>query len=128
MTEPNELVAQYLQARTERDKAQAALDEASARLIKQMEADQRKAFRWKDGSAQHAVTYVQKRTAVIDERGLRKALTAKVFDRYTVKKLDRKRMEEAMDTGAIDPVTVSRYVELKPSRPYLEYREKEITE
>jgi ATP-dependent Clp protease ATP-binding subunit ClpA len=86
MTEPNELVAQYLQARTERDKAQAALDEASARL------------------------------------------TAKVFDRYTVKKLDRKRMEEAMDTGAIDPVTVSRYVELKPSRPYLEYREKEITE
>jgi hypothetical protein len=63
---------------------------------------------------------------VIDETGLRKALTAKVFDRFTKRVLDKKAMEAAMDSGLVNPVTVSKYVSLKPSRPYLEYRVKEI--
>lgn len=128
VTAPNELVADYLRARSERDAAQARVDELGERLIKQMEADQRKSFRWKADGLARAVTYVQKRTAVIDERGLRKALSAKVFDKYTVRKLDRKAMETAMDAGEVDPVTVSRFVTMKPGRAYLEYREKEETD
>lgn len=124
MDEP--LVSDYLQARAERDKAQAHLDEVQARLIKQMEQDQRKSFRWEEDGVSRAVTYVAKRTPVIDEAGLRKALTAKVFDRFTKKVLDKKAMEAAMDSGEVNPVTVSKYVTLKPSRPYLEYRAKEI--
>lgn len=121
----NPLVEEYLRARAARDEAQARLDELSARLIKQMEADQRKSFRWKNRGRSFSLTYVQKHTTMIDERGLRKALTAKVFDRYTKRMLDRKAMEEAMSTGQVDPVTVSRYVTLKPQRTYLEYRDKE---
>ena len=124
----NELVTNYLEARARRDEAQANLDNHTARLIKQMEADQRKSFRWDDSGVRRTVTYVQKRTTVIDERGLRKALTAKIFDRYTKRVLDRKKMEDAMGTGAVDPVTVSQFVSQKPQRPYLEYREREITE
>jgi hypothetical protein len=120
------LVTDYLQARAERDKAQAHLDEVQARLIKQMEQDQRKSFRWEEDGVSRAVTYVAKRTPVIDETGLRKALTAKVFDRFTKRVLDKKAMEAAMDSGLVNPVTVSKYVSLKPSRPYLEYRVKEI--
>jgi hypothetical protein len=127
METPNELVTNYLLARRARDHAQLMLDEAQSRLIKQMEADQRKSFRWKEDGVSRAITYVQKRTTVINEAGLRKALTAKVFDKYTKRVLDRKAMEEAMDTGEVDPVTVLQYVTMKPQRPYLELREKEIT-
>jgi hypothetical protein len=57
------LVTDYLQARAERDKAQDHLDEVQARLIKQMEQDQRKNFRWEAGRCVSCtVTYVAKRT------------------------------------------------------------------
>lgn len=127
MTEmPDPLVGEYLTARVERDKAQAKLDEISTRLMKQMEADQRKSYRWQADGRAFGVTYVQAHTTVIDERGLRKALTAKVFDRYTKKVLDRKAMEAAMDAGAVDPITVSRFVTLNPNKPHLALAEREV--
>lgn len=128
MTAPDDLVAEFLVARADRDSAQARLDEVQARLVKQMEADQRKSYRWTADGKSHAVTYVAKGATVIDEKGLRKALTAKVFDKYTKKVLDKRAMETAMDEGVIDPITVSRFVSIKPSRPYLELREREVPE
>ena len=127
MDTPDPLVGEYLVARVERDKAQAKLDEIQSRLMKQMEADQRKSYRWQADGRAFGVTYVQAHTTVIDERGLRRALTAKVFDRYTKKVLDRKAMESAMDAGQVDPITVSRYVTLKPNKPHLALAEKEVT-
>lgn len=121
----NDLLDEFLQARAARDQAQEHLDMVQARMIKQMEADQRKSYKITDGNWVKTVTYVAKRTTVIDEKGLRKALTAKVYDKYTVRKLDRTAMEKAMDSGEIDPITVSRFVELVPGRPYLELRVKE---
>ena len=123
-TAPDPLIAEYLEARVERDQAQARVDELGERLMKQMEADQRKSWRWKAGGRQHNLTYVQKSNMVIDEPGLRKALTAKVFDKYTKRVLDRKAMEEAMGDGRVDPVIVSKYVTPKPTKPYLDYRDK----
>lgn len=125
---PDELVSCYLQARHERDRAQALLDEFADRLMKQMEADQRKSYRWQHDGRAFAVTYVQAHTTVIDEKGLRRALRAPTFDRYTKKVLDRKAMEAAMDAGLIDPVTVSRFVTLKPNKPHLAVAEKEVQE
>ena len=128
MDTPDPLVGEYLVARVERDKAQAKLDEIQSRLMKQMEADQRKSYRWQADGRAFGVTYVQAHTTVIDESGLRKALGAKAFDRYTVRKLDRKAMEKAMDEGKVDPITVSRYVTLKPNHPHLSLVEKEVTD
>ena len=124
-SKPDDLVYEYLAVRDERDRAQAQLDTVTARLMKQMEADQRKSWRWTEGGRNHNLTYVQQYTTVIDEPGLRKALTAKVFDRYTKRALDRKAMESAMDSGAVDPVTVSRFVTQQPKKPYLTYVDKE---
>jgi hypothetical protein len=126
--DPDPLVGDYLIARQARDKAQAALDDAQARLMKQMEADQRKTYKFSTGHAAYTVSYVQAHTTVIDEAGLRKALGARAFDRYTIKKLDRKAMEKAMDEGKVDPITVSRYVTLQPNKPHLSLTEKEVTD
>jgi hypothetical protein len=117
----NPLVDDYLEARAARDQAQARLDELGERLTKQMEADQRKSYRWDADGARHTLTYVQSHTTEIDERGLRRALKAKTFDRYTKRVLDRKAMEFAIDAGEIDPVTVSRFVHLRPNKPHLTY-------
>jgi hypothetical protein len=128
MDTPDPLVGDYLIARQKRDQAQAELDEAQSRLMKQMEADQRKSYKFTTADAKYTVSYTQGHTTVIDEKGLRRALTAKVFDRYTKKVLDRKAMETAMDAGAVDPVTVSRFVTLKPNKPHLTLREQEVSE
>jgi hypothetical protein len=119
------LVADYLDAKAARDKAQDKLDELSERLIKQMEQDQRKSITWRDGKTIRTITYVQGHTTIIDEVGLRRKLTAKVFDRYTKRVLDRKKMEEAMDTGEVDHVVVASYVTQRPNKPFLKYSAKD---
>jgi hypothetical protein len=93
--------------------------------MKQMQADQRKSFRWTADGQHNSLTYVQKETTYIDEVGLRKALTAKVYDHYTKRVLDRKAMEAAMGTGAVDPIVVSKFVTTKPMKAYLDYRQRE---
>lgn len=122
MTEMDPLLFDYMTARRERDDAQVRLDEAQERLMKQMEADQRKSYRWDNDGVRNTVTWVQSHVTRIDEKGLRKALRAKVFDKYTVRKLDRKAMETAMDAGEVDPVVVSRFVTLQPNIPHLSYK------
>ena len=124
----NPLVDDYLEAKAERDKAQARLDDLGARLIKQMEADQRKSYRWDAHGARHTLTYVQSHTTEINEHGLRKALKAKVFDRYTKRVLDRKAMEAAMDSGEVDRMIVGQYVTLRPNKPHLTYKATEKKE
>ena len=129
---PNDLIAEYLSARDARDAATVRLEEIQSRLRKQMETDQRKSYRWDVDGIRHTLTWTQSHTTRIDEPGLRKALKAKVFDRYTKRVLDRKAMEAAMDAGEVDPVTVSKYVTLQPNLPHLNYRvrpaESEATE
>lgn len=123
--EPEPLVVDYLHARQARDQAQARFTELEERLIKQMEADQRKSFRWsRDGQA-HNLTYVQGHTTYIDEAGLRKALKAKLFDRYTKRVLDRRAMERGMSEGEVDPLVVSKYVTDRLKKPYLNYTQRE---
>lgn len=125
MNEPDPLVIAYLKAKQRAESAQADLEELRDRLVKQMEADQRKSFRWNADGVIHKVTFVQQHTTHVDEPGLRKALTAKVFDRYTKRVLDRKSMELAMDSGEVDPVTVSRFVTQVPKKAFLTYTNKE---
>lgn len=120
---PQTLVTEYVEAKVALDQLQSRLNELGERLIKQMEADQRKSFRWRAGGVQHSMTYVARTTTAIDEPGLRKALGAKIFDRYTKRVLDRKAMEAAMDSGDVDPVTVSKYVNQSLGKPYLKYTE-----
>lgn len=86
-----------------------------------MEQARRKSLTSDHGDSTAKVTYVKQSRVQIDERGLRKALTAKVFDRYTNKVLDRKAMEKAMDEGLVDPTVVSKYLTVTESAPFIKY-------
>lgn len=93
-----------------------------------MAENQTKTMALEDDNQRVSITYTQRENVTIDEKGLRKALTAKVYDKYTVKKLDRKAMERAMDDGAVDPMVVGKYVTVSKSTPYLTVRVNEIKE
>lgn len=80
------------------------------------------ASRTQDG-IRYQATYVQREVSVINEAALRRELTAKVYDKYTVKKLDRKKLEQAMDDGAVDPMKVLNHVHMEKSAPYIKYTE-----
>jgi hypothetical protein len=124
----NPLVDDYLAARAAWKRAEQHMAELQERLTKQMEADQRKSYRWTADGARHTLTFVQSHTTQIDEAGLRRALRAKVFDRYTKRVLDRKRMEEAMDAGEVDPKVVAPFVTQRPNKAHLTYSARPIEE
>lgn len=124
----NPLVDDYLAAKVRYENAKADYEELQARLVKQMEADQRKSFRWTEDGTRYNLTYVQGHTTLIDEAGLRRAMTAKVFDRYTKRVLDRPKMEAALDSGAVDKKLVARFVTLRPNKPHLAYKATEVKE
>lgn len=99
--------------------------EAQAALVAQMEANKRKTYEIsKDGYVFRA-TYKQNTQVSIDEQGLRKQMTAPVFDKYTVKKLDRKKLEQALDDDEQLRLVVAPYVTTKKSAPFVQLTMKE---
>ncbi len=125
-----DLLAEYIAARRTYEQAENHLKKLSQELADDMAQRHRKSFSLTDfdSGVTHTVTFVQAERFAVDEKGLRKALTAKVYDKYTVKKLDRKALEEAMGKGEIDPMVVAKYVDSSKGAPYLRYSEKEATD
>jgi prolyl-tRNA editing enzyme YbaK/EbsC (Cys-tRNA(Pro) deacylase) len=115
--------AEYLLAKADADRAQRRLTIAEQALKDLMAATHAKTLTLDTGDIKHRVTYVTRETHKIDEKGLRKALRARVFDRFTERRLVRSRLEAAMASGEVDPMLVSKYVETVQSAPYLRYTE-----
>jgi ATP-dependent helicase YprA (DUF1998 family) len=70
------------------------------------------------------VTMVRPETMTFDENGLRKALGAKVFNKLTTAKLDRKKLEKAIESGEIDPVVVAQNTTLILQNTHIRVTEK----
>lgn len=94
-------------------------------MIELMEREKVKTVKVVEGDQQIRFTYVTKEVTKIDEKGLRKELTARVFDKFTEKKLSRSKLEAAMQNGTIDPMIVSKHVEIGTGQPYLRITEGE---
>jgi len=123
----DDLLRRYAEARRAEEDAKRRRALVEEELMAEMTKSQLKSTSTRDGGKRLQVTYVQGETASIDEAGLRKALGATAFRKYTVEKLDRKRLEAAMDTGEVDPIVVGQFVSVAPSKPYLRFTEKEDT-
>jgi hypothetical protein len=83
----------------------------------------RKSMSHTDGDKRYTVTFVQSHTVTIDEPRLKKALGAPVFNKLTTAHLDRKKLENAVDLGDVDPVVVAQCSAEKTSNPYLRFTE-----
>jgi hypothetical protein len=71
----------------------------------------------------HRFTIVQAERVKINEDGLRKALGARAFNKLTIRKVDQKKVTEALTQGEIDPVVVSQYTEAVLNRPSIRITE-----
>lgn len=117
------VLEEYLDAKAEMARVNERYARAQTALLAQMREKHQKSYKWTRDGETKSVTYVQGERSVIDEKGLRRALTAKVFDKYTDKKLNRKKMEAAMGEGVIDPMVVAKFVSTQPASAYLRYTE-----
>lgn len=115
----SELITQLHMARQNKIQVEDKIKEIETELIHRMEASSRKSA--SDGSTR--VTYVRPTKVKIDEAGLRKALGAKVYDRFTVAKLDQKKLEAALEKEEIEAEKVSPYVTEVVGTPYLRVTE-----
>jgi hypothetical protein len=73
-------------------------------------------------------TVVQGERPVINESGLKKSLGARLWKTVTVQKLDRKKLDAAMESGKIDPVLVVQNSTVVAAKAYIrtsEYVEEE---
>lgn len=68
--------------------------------------------------AKFRVTSVQGERLDIDETGLRKALTAPIFDKLCDLKLNRTKLEVAIAEGRVDPVVVATHTSKHLNKPY----------
>lgn len=87
-----------------------------------MTENQRKTLAFVFEGKKFSTTYTRRTTNQINEDGLRKALGASVFDKYTKKTLDKKALERAMSDGDVDPVVVARFVEQIPGKEFITFR------
>ena len=124
-TSLSNLLREYVQTQKTIAQAQNHLKDLRSQIIEFMTEHSSKTLSLTRDGITHRLTYVKNTRFVVNEQGLRKALTAKVYDKYTDKKLNRKLLEEAMEKGEIDPKAVLPYVEEKPGEPYLRYTEAE---
>jgi hypothetical protein len=127
-TEDHDLLGEYVAAKQAADQANRHLKIIEAKLAADMEERHQKTYKMIDGDKVRTVTYVRAERVQLDEKGLRRALTAKVYDKYTEKKLNRKALEEAMGRGEVDPMIVAKYAQPVPGTPFLRYTEKDAEE
>lgn len=119
------LASQVLYWESEKDKAEQRLKDAREALAQGLAAAGQKSTTAVIGNTRHSFSIGSRRTLKIDETGLRKALGARVFNKFTVRKLDRKKFEHAVDTGEIDPLMVSQYIAVDESDQFVTHRVKE---
>lgn len=119
------LVGEYYVAKAEADRAAERLKTAQDALLGYMQENKAKTIKVQAGDKETRFTYVSREVTKIDEVALRKELKAKVFDKFTEKKLNKAKLEAAMQRGEVDPMIVSKHVQIAPGKPYLRVSEGE---
>lgn len=120
--EKTAFVSEYLAAKADADRANARLNKAQAELLTWMKGHRSKTIKMELGDEEIAqLTYVQATRYEINEKGLRRALRARVYDRYTERKLNRKALEAAIDRGEVDPMVVAQHTVPVVGKPFIKY-------
>lgn len=108
----NETEATLIEANEERDKARAALVEVilarGDRTVIGINAEG-EVFR---------ATVVSGETTTIDADALRAKIGARAFNKLTVRKVDMKKVEEALDNGSLTPAVVAEFTTVKARATY----------
>jgi hypothetical protein len=109
------------QIKTSIRELQARFDAAEAEVV-QLLAELGQKTR---DAGNYKCTVVRTETLVFDESGLKRAIGAVQFNKLTNRKLDRKKLEAAVEAGTVDRVVVAQNSLVKEGSPYLRITEKQ---
>ncbi len=116
-------VAEAKQAKQALIEAQEAYDKAEHMLALLIRGNERKSYTASVGSRLVKATVVQRENVSIDEASLRKALGAKSFDSFCVKKLDKTALKHGIADNLVDPVVVAQHSKVTMGKPYIVFSE-----
>jgi len=103
--------------------AKNVFEKAQLELIDYMKANQRKSAVVQHGDEEKLrATLVTPERLKVDEPALKKAVGYKLWGKITVPKLDRKKLEEAVLLGDIDPVVVSQCSQIAETKAYITFK------
>jgi hypothetical protein len=71
----------------------------------------------------YRATLVKNESYKVNEMGLKRAVGARVYNKVTKSVLDKKKLEQAVTEGLIDPVIVAQNSELSESKAYIRISE-----
>lgn len=119
-----DLIERIVIARNTKAQVEASIKEMESELTTTMEALQRKSVSTKTSLGDFQATYVRSEKINVNEDGLRKHLGAKAFKSVADLKLNRKKLEAALEEGEIRHEDVSPYISSTHGAPYVRYTEK----
>lgn len=108
----DEMLLSVVQAKKRKEEAEHYYKLQQQSLIEMLESNQQKSATVRDGGKKYKITYVRGERTVIDSDALRKELGTRIFNKYTVRTLDRKKLEEGIARGDVDKVLVSKHMSL----------------
>jgi hypothetical protein len=97
---------------------------AEATLIAVLEAQELKSTSAEIGDVRYTSTVTSRTQTTFDELGLKKALGARSFNKLTISKLDKTKLETAINEGTLDPAVVAQYTTITPGAASLRLTKK----
>lgn len=119
-----EAIERFREAKHNMEAAELDCADAQDQLIHVM-GDQKTSTTTVDGY-RVTVTKVEAVVLVTEEDPLKKRLGARLWDRVTVKKLDKSKLEDAIARGEVDPTVVAQCSKEVPRKPYVKLTEKKL--
>lgn len=110
-----ELFADLARLKEERDEVERRYRDLQDTLVAHLNAKHQKSTTV-NGTK---FTVVINERLVIDSDALKKGLGARIWNKFTVRKLDRAKLEAAVLEGSVDPVLVARHSSVKRDTPYI---------
>lgn len=121
-----DLLDDYLDAKAEYENAKERLDKLTAEIANDMINHSIKSEIWSTTNrGDFNVTVVQSETMKFDENSLLKEMGKRAFSRIANLKLDKKKLEAAINDGTVDAGLVARNAIISRNTPYIrvtEYR------
>ena len=95
------------------------MKKAEAQLIAVLEEQELKSTGSEIGDVRYTSTVTQRTQTTFDESGLKKALGARSFNKLTISRLDKSKLETAINEGSLDPAVVAQYTTITSGAPSL---------
>ena len=122
-TRRSEALTRFIDAKKAADHAKRELDAAEQELIESLRAAGDKSTSLTEGDKVQRATVVQTETTKIDEEGLRKALGVKLWNKVTVRKVDKAKLTTIIADGEVSPELASGFLTVQKNKPYIRYSE-----